>query len=119
MNPYHILNVPPGADNATVARAMAAAMKARKHSAQVLAEAQRTLLSPERRLIADFMLPVLPLPHRLLVPPEPPPPGELPAWPTENFDELARTASARTAEDLAEAEKVLLDTQAHDPGAQR
>lgn len=106
MNPYTILDVTPGADNATVARAMASAMKARKHPPQVLAEAQRMLLSAERRLLADFLLPVLPAPHRLAVPPEPPLPPALPPWPQENHAELARAAREAIARDTAEAQAV-------------
>lgn len=107
MNPYHVLDVAPGADNATVVRAMATAMKARKYPAHVLAEAQRTLLSPERRLVADFLLPALPVPRRFSVPPEPSVPGELPEWPYEDFDALARAATALAAQDLAEAEAAM------------
>jgi hypothetical protein len=58
MNPYEVLNVPPGADNAAIVRAMAQALQARRHDAATLAEAQRALLTPERRLLADFCLPV-------------------------------------------------------------
>jgi hypothetical protein len=106
VNPYTILEVPPGADNATVTRAMATALKARKHPPQVLAEAQRMLLSPERRMLADFMLPLLPAPHRLGVPPEPPLPPELPPWPHEDYAELARAAGEAIARDVAEAQAV-------------
>ena len=106
MNPYAILGVPPGADSATVARAMAAAMKARRHPPQVLAEAQRVLLSAERRLLADFLLPVLPAPRRLVVPPEPGPPPALPPWPHEDLGALLAATRAAVALDEAAAAAV-------------
>ncbi|MEB3196145.1 MAG: hypothetical protein VKP62_02980 [Candidatus Sericytochromatia bacterium] len=106
MNPYTILDIPPGADNATVAKAMASAMKARRYPAHILADAQRTLLSSERRLLADFLLPVLPAPRRLAIPVEPPLPPTLPAWPHENLDELVRATEAAIARDLALSQAV-------------
>jgi hypothetical protein len=63
-DPYEILDIVPGASSAEIAASMARAMKARKHDARVIAEAQRTLLDPVRRALADFMRPVLPEVHR-------------------------------------------------------
>ncbi len=63
-DPYEVLGVNPGASNAEIGAAMARAMKARQFDARVIAEAQRTLLDPDRRLLADFMRPVLPEVHR-------------------------------------------------------
>lgn len=59
-NPYHVLDVSPAASREEIVKAMASAMKARKFPPKVIAEAQKCLMSQERRLQADFLLPVLP-----------------------------------------------------------
>jgi hypothetical protein len=63
-DPYEVLDVSPGASNQEISAAMARAMKARRHDPRTIAEAQRTLLDPDRRLLADFLRPVLPEVHR-------------------------------------------------------
>lgn len=63
-NPYEVLGVPMTASNQEIAAAMASAIKAKKYPPQVIAEAQRTLLDPQRRLLANFFLPMLPTVHR-------------------------------------------------------
>lgn len=63
-NPYAILAVPRTASRAEIAAAMAQALKERKHPPTAIAEAQRTLMNPEKRAFADFLLPSLPLVQR-------------------------------------------------------
>jgi hypothetical protein len=103
MNPYEILGVAPGSDNGTVVKAVARALKERRHDAGTLAAAQRALLDPSQRTFADFTLPVLPVPKRLRVPPEPPEPEPLPAWPPEDFAVLASQLEAELEADRLEA----------------
>lgn len=63
-NPYEVLDLPLTASNQEIAGAVAPAIRAKKHSPQVIAAAQRTLLDPQRRLQANFFLPILPTVHR-------------------------------------------------------
>lgn len=94
-NPYALLDLPRTASRAEIATAMARALKERKHPPTAIAEAQRTLMNPEKRAVADFLLPSLPLVQRwkpfdlseLESPPE--------AWtPLPEYDDLGETIAA-------------------------
>lgn len=63
-NPYEVLGVPQAASKAEIVAAMASAMKAKRYPVKVIAEAQKVLLDPEKRLLADFLRPFLPVPQR-------------------------------------------------------
>jgi hypothetical protein len=65
MNSYDILEVSPSASISEIQAAVAKAMKSRKHSVKAIAEAQKALRDPQQRIIADFLLPVLPTAKRL------------------------------------------------------
>lgn len=56
-NPYHILGVPQNATKHEIAKGKILAMKARKYSLQEIALAEKQLLTPSKRLVADFMFP--------------------------------------------------------------
>ncbi|MDZ8032572.1 molecular chaperone DnaJ [Nostoc sp. DedSLP04] len=59
-NPYDILGVSPAASKAEIAKAVAMAMKQKKHPVDIIAKAQKSLLKPEERIIADYLRPILP-----------------------------------------------------------
>ncbi|MEH1766785.1 MAG: molecular chaperone DnaJ [Nostoc sp.] len=59
-NPYDILGVSPAASKAEIAKAVAMAMKQKKHPMDIIAKAQKSLLKPEERIIADYLRPILP-----------------------------------------------------------
>lgn len=59
-NPYDILGVSPSASKAEIAKAVAVAMKHKKHPVDIIAKAQKSLLKPEERIIADYLRPILP-----------------------------------------------------------
>ncbi|MBG1266688.1 molecular chaperone DnaJ [Nostoc sp. WHI] len=59
-NPYDILSVSPAASKAEIAKAVAVAMKQKKHPVDIIAKAQKSLLKPEERIIADYLRPILP-----------------------------------------------------------
>ncbi|MEH2346928.1 MAG: molecular chaperone DnaJ [Nostoc sp.] len=59
-NPYDILGVSPAASKAEIAKAVAVAMKQKKHPVDIIAKAQKSLLKPEERIIADYLRPILP-----------------------------------------------------------
>ncbi|MHC5598217.1 MAG: molecular chaperone DnaJ [Nostoc sp.] len=59
-NPYNILGVSPAASKAEIAKAVAVAMKQKKHPVDIIAKAQKSLLKPEERIIADYLRPILP-----------------------------------------------------------
>ncbi|MBN3889918.1 MAG: molecular chaperone DnaJ [Nostoc sp. JL31] len=59
-NPYDILGVSPAASKAEIAKAVAVAMKQKKHPVDIIAKAQKSLLKPEERIIGDYLRPILP-----------------------------------------------------------
>ncbi|MEH2447874.1 MAG: molecular chaperone DnaJ [Nostoc sp.] len=59
-NPYEILGVSPAASKAEIAKAVAVAMKHKKHPVDIIAKAQKSLLKPEERIIANYLRPILP-----------------------------------------------------------
>ncbi|WP_375513023.1 molecular chaperone DnaJ [uncultured Nostoc sp.] len=59
-NPYEILGVSPAASKAEIAKAVAVAMKQKKYPVDIIAKAQKSLLKPEERIIADYLRPILP-----------------------------------------------------------
>lgn len=59
-NPYDILGVSPAASKGEIAKAVAMAMKQKKYPVDIIAKAQKSLLKPEERIIADYLRPILP-----------------------------------------------------------
>lgn len=59
-NPYDILGVSPAASKTEIAKAVAVAMKHKKYPVDIIAKAQKSLLKPEERMIADYLRPILP-----------------------------------------------------------
>lgn len=59
-NPYNILGVSPAASRAEIVRAVAVAMRSRQYPVDIIAKAQRSLMKPEERIIADYLRPILP-----------------------------------------------------------
>lgn len=64
INPYYILDISPMASKPEITQALAKAIKQKRYHVKVLADAQKTLLNPQKRIVADFLLPVLPSPKR-------------------------------------------------------
>jgi hypothetical protein len=103
MNPYEILGLPPGADNGAVVRALATALRQGRHDGATLAGAQRALLTPDGRRLADFCLPALPTPVPLIKRSEHPAPEPFDPPRLERFERLAAQLAAEIAADEAEA----------------
>ncbi|MGF1673065.1 MAG: molecular chaperone DnaJ [Rivularia sp. (in: cyanobacteria)] len=59
-NPYLILGVSQAASKAEITKAVAAAMKRKEYSVDVIAKAQRSLIKPNERIIADYLCGILP-----------------------------------------------------------
>jgi len=59
-NPYDILGLTPAASKAEITKAMAVAMKQKAYPIDEIAKAQKALMKPEERLVADFLRPILP-----------------------------------------------------------
>jgi hypothetical protein len=59
-NPYKILGVSQAASKAEITNAVAMAMKHKQYSANQIAKAQKMLMNPQERIIADYLSPILP-----------------------------------------------------------
>jgi hypothetical protein len=59
-NPYNILGVSQAASKTEITQAVALAMKRKQYPVNVIAKAQKSLMKPEERIIADYLLPILP-----------------------------------------------------------
>ncbi|MBD2204734.1 molecular chaperone DnaJ [Calothrix sp. FACHB-1219] len=59
-NPYDILGVTPVASKAEITKAVALAMKRKQYPVDVIAKAQKSLMKPEERILADYLRPILP-----------------------------------------------------------
>ncbi|MGL4497420.1 MAG: hypothetical protein ACRCU2_00020, partial [Planktothrix sp.] len=59
VNPYDILSVSPAASKAEITKAVAIAMKRKEYPLQAIAEAQKTLIDSKKRIIADYLRPIL------------------------------------------------------------
>ncbi|MBD2251433.1 molecular chaperone DnaJ [Nostoc parmelioides] len=59
-NPYDILGVSQAASKAEITKAVAVAMKRKQYPVDVIAKAQKSLMKPEERIIADYLRPILP-----------------------------------------------------------
>lgn len=57
INPYKVLGVPQNATKPEIIKGKIIAMKTRKFSLQEIQMAEKQLLSPTKRLIADYMFP--------------------------------------------------------------
>ncbi|MBW4551018.1 MAG: molecular chaperone DnaJ [Aphanocapsa sp. GSE-SYN-MK-11-07L] len=64
LNPYDILAVSRSASNAEITKAVAKAMKLRQYPANIIAQAQKNLLNPQKRLVSDYLCPILPVAER-------------------------------------------------------
>jgi len=58
-NPYDILGLTSASSKAEITKAMAVAMKQKAYPIDAIAKAQKSLMKPEERLVADFLLPSL------------------------------------------------------------
>ncbi|QDZ40264.1 molecular chaperone DnaJ [Euhalothece natronophila Z-M001] len=63
-NPYDVLEVSPAASKAEITKAFTQAMKKRKYSTNVIAQARKSLTNPQQRIKADYLRPILPTPKR-------------------------------------------------------
>jgi len=59
-NPYNILGISQAASKAEITKAVAVAMKRRQYPVDVIAKAQKSLMKSEKRIIADYLRPILP-----------------------------------------------------------
>ncbi len=59
-NPYDILGVSQAASTAEITKAVTIAMKRKQYPVDVIAKAQKSLAKPEKRIIADYLRPILP-----------------------------------------------------------
>ena len=59
-NPYDILGLTPASSTVEITKAMAIAMKQKAYPIDAIAKAQKALMKPEERLVADFLRPILP-----------------------------------------------------------
>ena len=59
-NPYDILGISQSASKAEITKAVAIAMKRKQYPVDVIAKAQKSLMKGEERIIADYLLPILP-----------------------------------------------------------
>lgn len=59
VNPYDILSVSPAASKAEITKAVAIAMKRKEYPLQAIAEAQKSLMDSNKRIIADYLRPIL------------------------------------------------------------
>jgi hypothetical protein len=53
-NPYDILGLTPASSKVEITKAMAVAMKQKAYPIDEIAKAQKTLMKPEDRLVADL-----------------------------------------------------------------
>lgn len=58
-NPYNILGVDRSASKGDIVKSVPLAMKQKRYPIKVIASTQKILLDPEKRLIADYLYPVL------------------------------------------------------------
>ncbi len=63
-NPYDILNVSQAASKAEILAAKVAAIKQKQYPLSVIAEAEKKLLKPKERILADYLRPILPIVKR-------------------------------------------------------
>jgi len=63
-NPYDILGISPASSKSEITKSVALAMKRKQYPVDVIAKAQRSLMKPEDRIIADYLRPVLPIAKR-------------------------------------------------------
>lgn len=60
-NPYDILGISQAASKAEITKAVAVAMKRKQYPVDVIAKAQKSLMKPQDRIIADYLRPILPM----------------------------------------------------------
>ena len=64
-NPYDVLGISQAASKAEITKAVAMAMKRKQYPVKAIADAQKSLMNPKKRLLADYLRPVLPTIKRL------------------------------------------------------
>ena len=65
-NPYDILGVSQTASKKEITQAVALAMKRKQYPVDIIAKAQKILMKPEERIIADYLRPILPTPKKFI-----------------------------------------------------
>lgn len=63
-NPYDVLEISSGASKKEIMTAFTQAMKRKKYSTSLIAEARKKLSNPQERLKADYLRPTLPIAQR-------------------------------------------------------
>ena len=63
-NPYDVLEVSPAASNKEITIAFTMAMKHRKYPPKAIAQARKSLMNPQERIIADYLRPIVPIIQR-------------------------------------------------------
>ncbi|AFZ42744.1 heat shock protein DnaJ domain protein [Halothece sp. PCC 7418] len=63
-NPYDVLEVSSGASKKEIMKAFTQAMKRKKYSPSLIAEARKKLSNPQERLKADYLRPIFPITQR-------------------------------------------------------
>lgn len=58
-NPYNILGIDRSASKGDIVKSVPLAMKQKRYPIKVIASAQKVLLDPEKRLIADYLSPII------------------------------------------------------------
>ena len=59
VNPYDVLEISPTASNKEITIAFTMAMKRRKYSPKEIAQARKSLINPQTRIIADYLRPII------------------------------------------------------------
>ena len=60
-NPYEVLGVSQSVSNTEITKAFTKAMKEKKYPVDVIAQARKSLMNPEERIMADYLRPNLPM----------------------------------------------------------
>lgn len=60
-NPYEVLGVSQSVSNTEITKAFTKAMKEKKYPVDVIAQARKTLMNTEERIMADYLRPNLPM----------------------------------------------------------
>lgn len=64
INPYTVLGISQSASTAEITKAMAHAMKRKQFPIDIIAKSQKSLLNPQKRILADYLYPILPIIQR-------------------------------------------------------
>ena len=64
INPYAVLGLSRSVSTAEITKAMGEAMKRKQFPIDVIAKAQKSLMNPQKRILADYLYPILPVVQR-------------------------------------------------------